>query len=404
MQQITPLLSIIIPTKNRIPYCISVIESILNIPDTRLELVIQDNSDTPEIKQYVKNNISDNRLIYNYTNEAFSTIDNFNAAMEASNGDYVCFIGDDDGVNPLIVQAASWAKKKQLDALTSKIKAIYYWPGSNIESSFLSKKVDETLTIYNYKGTEVESNSYKELTRFLFGGGVYYLNFNLPKVYHGIVKRECLELVKVKTGNYFGGLSPDIFSSLAISSIAKRTIAIDYPLTIGGRCPAAEATHSDDSLGKKIKDAPHFKNRNTYVWNNQIPNFYSGKTIWLESGISALLAMGQNNLVSKLNLSKFAADCIIAYPKLSRQIFSFMINNFKTQGKSIVIGIAIIIIDMLLNQFNHLFNRSYNRLLLLLGIRKTYTINNLKNMQECTLALEAQLKKNTKDTPAFTSI
>jgi len=49
-----PLLSIIIPTRNRISFCISVIDSILNITDIRLELVVQDNSDSHELEQHVK--------------------------------------------------------------------------------------------------------------------------------------------------------------------------------------------------------------------------------------------------------------------------------------------------------------------------------------------------------------
>ena len=44
-----PLLSIVIATRNRIPYAISTIESILEISDSRLELIIQDNSDSREL-------------------------------------------------------------------------------------------------------------------------------------------------------------------------------------------------------------------------------------------------------------------------------------------------------------------------------------------------------------------
>ena len=40
-----PLLSIAIATRNRIPYAISAIQSILEISDPRLELVVQDNND-----------------------------------------------------------------------------------------------------------------------------------------------------------------------------------------------------------------------------------------------------------------------------------------------------------------------------------------------------------------------
>ena len=49
-----PLLSILIATKNRIPYCIQVIETILEFPDQDFELIIQDNSDSNELSDYAK--------------------------------------------------------------------------------------------------------------------------------------------------------------------------------------------------------------------------------------------------------------------------------------------------------------------------------------------------------------
>ncbi len=39
-------------------------------------------------------------------------VDNFNSAMEAVAAEYVCFIGDDDGINPELLDAAQWARLK----------------------------------------------------------------------------------------------------------------------------------------------------------------------------------------------------------------------------------------------------------------------------------------------------
>ena len=52
----TPLLSIVIPTKNRQKYALSIIQTILSIKDYALELVIQDNSDTNELENSIKKN------------------------------------------------------------------------------------------------------------------------------------------------------------------------------------------------------------------------------------------------------------------------------------------------------------------------------------------------------------
>jgi len=393
----TPLLSIVIPTRNRIPFCISVIESILNIPDARLELVVQDNSDSLELEQHVKKNVTDKRLKYRYTSEAFSSIDNFNAGMELSTGEYVCFIGDDDGINPEIIEAAAWAKRNQVDAMASQIKAVYLWPESKVSSTFFTKAEAGSLSIYPYNGGKVEINIMNELTAFLEGGGIYYLNFNLPKVYHGIVKRECMEMVKRKTGNYFGGLSPDIFSSMAISCTAKRIVVVDYPLTIGGQCPLAQTTHSNENQVKKIEDAPHFRNRDSYIWNKLIPSIYSGKTIWLESAVSALIAMGRHDLVAKLNLSKFTADCILAFPDRSTQFYNYLTNELKMKNQNVSIGTIQLTIHIFTNRTIQFCKRGWNRIIIMLGIKKAYHIINLNDMKAATIALKEQLKKNTID-------
>ena len=72
-----PLFSILIATKNRIPYCINVIERILKYPDQDFELIIQDNSDSHELFDYAKK-ITDLRFVYNYTPPPFTSIENFN--------------------------------------------------------------------------------------------------------------------------------------------------------------------------------------------------------------------------------------------------------------------------------------------------------------------------------------
>ena len=60
------------------------------------------------------------------------------------------------------------------------------------------------------------------------------MKFNLPKLYHGLVRRRCLQAIHEKTGAYIGGLSPDIFASLSIACVAQRVMVTDYPLTIPG--------------------------------------------------------------------------------------------------------------------------------------------------------------------------
>lgn len=396
MHPSTPLLSVIIPTRNRIPFCISAIESILNISDPRLELVIQDNSDTNELEEYVKNRKSDNRLKYRYTTAAFSTIDNFNAGMELSTGEYVCFIGDDDGINPEIIDAAAWAQQQQIDALAWNIKATYLWPGTILSSTLFTNVTGGRLMLYHFTGKITKINQEEEIKKFLRKGGSDYLKFALPKVYHGMVSRSCFNKVKVKTGNYFGGLSPDIFSSLAIALVAENTYVIDYPLSIAGSCPVAEQTHnSKEAQSLPLEKAPHLKNRGHYIWNEIVPAVYSGNTIQLDSGLNALTLMGRNDLISSLNIIRMSACFIMAYPQFKEKIIEHAIKLLQFRNINITIGKALIKYESVMYLLKMLFLRGGNRFLLILGIRETHTFEKQDTIVTATKTLAMHLNNSS---------
>jgi glycosyltransferase involved in cell wall biosynthesis len=393
-----PLLSIIIPTRNRIPFCISAIESILIISDPRLELVVQDNSDTNKLEEYVRNRKSDNRLKYRYTTAAFSTIDNFNAGMELSTGEYVCFIGDDDGINPEIIEAAAWAKEKNIDALSWYIKASYLWPGTIMPSTFFTKTEGGKLTVHPFFGKIRKTNAELEIKKFLLSGGANYMKFKLPKAYHGLVNRFCFEKVKIKTGNYFGGLSPDIFSSLAIALVAKCTYVIDYPLSIAGSCPIAEQTHnSKDANLKPLEDAPHLRNRGKYIWNELIPTIYTGDTIQLETGLASLNLMKRSDLIINLNTTRMAAFLIISYPQLKNKIIDHTLALLKSQYKSRILGQLKIRYNYLKFFMKMLFEKGSNRILLMIGIRNIYNIKNQATIFSASIALIEHLKNKNQN-------
>lgn len=390
-----PLLSIVIPTRNRIPFAISAIQSILEIPDPRLELVVQDNSDARELESYVIENVQDRRFRYRYTSSPISLIENFNAAVELATGEYVCLIGDDDGVNPEIMEAAAWAKCEDLDSLGVRQTSFYLWPGTGLPSTFFTKVVGGNLTIEHFSGKIVEVDLEKELRALLRNGGLYYLRFNFPKAYHGLARRQCLEAVKEKTGDYFGGLSPDIFMSLAIACVAKRVAVVEYPLTIPGHCRTAENTHhTKDVHLRPLEDAMHFRNRGAYQWCELVPRVYTGETIWVDSAMAALSAMGRDDLVRELNLPKLAAHCIGSYRGIMKPVLRNMFNGLRRTGKNLFIGTIQFIWGVFTGPGVKFIRRAWNRFLLILGVRVSHRIDGLENMVEASHALTRYLKES----------
>lgn len=388
-----PLLSIIIPTRNRQKYAVSAINSILQISDTELQLVIQDNSDAQTLQTYVNENIKDGRLIYNYTPPPFSPLDNFNQAMALATGEYVCIIGDDDGINPEIVSAARWAKAKNIEAVRTSFIAYYFWPDVQAHNSL--RKLAGQLTILPFHGKATRINQEKALLQLVRNAGQNYLNIPVPKIYHGFVKRDCLDKICKRTGAYFKGLSPDIFGAIALGCIVQYVISVDYPLTIGGTCVASAA--SDSSAGKhkgRLEDAPHFRNRPDYKWDELIPRFYSVQTIWAETAVVALREMDRLDLLKKFNLPLLIAYAIVGNPDYTFVALREMYHVFKVANKNSFIGSLQFVYSLLLSQgiraFHYLLRHLQARY-----TKPTEHIDNLEDIEEASKALTTYLTERS---------
>ncbi|MEG0701045.1 MAG: glycosyltransferase, partial [Muribaculaceae bacterium] len=180
------LLSIAIPTKNRQQYCIAAVEQILSLNLIQTEIIIQDNSDDTSLSTKLKERKLKN-VVYNYNNEILSFVDNFSKAIELCHGEYICMIGDDDGVLPIINDIVNFAKTNNLDAIVPGLNSVYLWPTKkpiikHAENGYLGLSFIHNSIKY--------PNIYTELLKLLHNGGQNYQSFNVPRLYHGLVKKE----------------------------------------------------------------------------------------------------------------------------------------------------------------------------------------------------------------------
>tara|TARA_Y100001980_G_C14555410_1_gene343848 strand:+ start:4728 stop:5897 length:1170 start_codon:yes stop_codon:yes gene_type:complete len=364
-----PLLSIVIPTKNRQKYAFSIIKSILSINHNSLELVVHDNSDSNNLEKKLSESINDDRLVYRYNNNPLSTIHNFDNAMKFVNGQYVCYIGDDDGINPQIMQIIEWANKNDLDAIIPSNPVTYSWP---------DYKNTGKLNIYPFNGRFKEIDVKKNLNIFLKNGAIYYLKYGLPKVYHGIVRKECFDFVYNKLGYYFGALSPDIFASIAISSFyPKKVVTIDYPITIAGTSYESNKTHETEEAKKlKLSDAPHFNNMGPYKWSDYVPSVYSVSSIWAESSIHALEDLNRTDLIHKINQYKMCLEIALDSPHNEKLIVDNFLNPNNHWSKHLMYHF-----QKNRTKLEKLSKKITNRLFKIFLRKKTITINDLDSIE-----------------------
>jgi len=261
-------------------------------------------------------NINDKRLVYNYNSKKISFVENFDNAVSRANGYYAIIIGDDDGIDMRIIDLCRWAKEKEIDAIKLALNASYVWPGTFTDKT----KVGE-LIIRGIKVKIKSINPKNSVVKMFRAGSFRYQDYKMPQIYHGIIRMEAFNKVKNTTGKYFGGLTPDIYSSVALSFVVKKMVLVNYSFTLPGVC--YQSGSADSKLGKhtgELEDSPHFSGHTNYVWDSNIPNFYSVDTIWGDSAIKAVVDMEKSNLINELNMFKMTISLVYYYKNFKNRI------------------------------------------------------------------------------------
>ncbi|MGL5350489.1 MAG: glycosyltransferase family 2 protein [Cetobacterium sp.] len=381
------LLSILIPTKNREEYLIETVNQILKINNQKIQIVIQDNSDISVYDNLKKCILNNNNIKYNYTPGILSFVKNFDIGIEICDGEYICLIGDDDGIMPQIISIVEWAKNNNQKVIKPSLNTVYFWPNSEVKSNLndngnvIINKISGNVKIYN---------SRNELKKLLRQGCQDYLGLGMAKLYHGIVKKEVLEEVKNKVGKYVGGLSPDIYIAVAISLVVDEVVEIDFPLTIPGICKKSGS--SDSSTGKhtgKLEDAPHFRGHTSYNWSELVPKFYSVETIWADSCLAAINDFSEKEILKEFNLEFLTLDCLKKYSNYKE----FILKNYKNQHKIIDYKKGLNYFIYSLKNFISRVVKVLKRQALKLVIRKQYKFEKIENISFAVELIQQELNK-----------
>lgn len=329
MKKIRPLLSIVIPTKNRYDYLKFFIEQLKRINSSEFELVIQDNSDdNRDFSKYIES-LNIDWVHYYYNADSLSISENSDLAILNSTGEYVCYMGDDDGVTSDIVEWARWMKNNNVDAIKSSV-ITYYWPDTkpgkhfNNSGRLLYKRFNGGIHFYDPQ---------KELNNVLKSG---CLNLGLiPLVYHGMVKRDCLDSCYQKCGTFFPAPCPDIANGVAMSLIVKKYAIIDKPIFISGASKHHGGKNAIKDRYLRLKDMFWMSEDEKNSWDARIPKYGLGECIYANSALIALKNMGHSEFEEKLNFDKNYACTISAYPELKKEVLQLTSNKLSVRYYSL---------------------------------------------------------------------
>lgn len=314
------LLSIVVPTKNRYPYLMKLVELVIGFNEPSIELVIQDNSDDNEVFLQFLNTINNTSIRYDYKKEALPVTLNSDYAILNSTGKYVCFIGDDDGVVRNILDYVKWMDSNGIDSLRSEPPISYNWPGTKGMVYDTSSK----LLFHKPLGKREVVTDFQQVRKYNLNRGGQDQSKN-PRIYCGIVRRDVLFKIYNATGTFFPGPSPDMASSTALSYFVKKHVIIDDILVLAGSCPkSASGMGLQHKHVGRIEDIPWLPKDTAELWEITIPKFWTGETIYAESAIKAIRALGHTEDLRYMNYSYLYASFFVYHPHEFKQLKPFL--------------------------------------------------------------------------------
>ena len=276
-----PLISIMIPAYNAVKYIEETINSCLNQTYINIEIILQDDQSTDGTWELANKLFGQNNKVKLFRNNKNLGIgDNWSAAYENTNGDFIIIFNADDIIIPdLVTSYMQHFNQSSIDIVTGKFEILNSETGET-----------ELYPIHkNYKGGLVE-NFFEQ---FFFKTGFHW-NYTL-------VKKALLEKVKLPNGKLF-----------------LNTQICDYELWY--RCILANANvYFDDTRiwGYYRKHASN----NSYKRNGELRSFlkdflhYHRKSFRKAGGFKFPLGLSRN-LITFCNSGKnFEFDVFLLYIK-----------------------------------------------------------------------------------------
>ena len=225
--------SIIIPVRNGANYLASSAGSVLDQDYANYELLISDNHSEDGTAQIMQS-LTHPRLRKLHPPAPLSMVDHFEWTLSLAEGEWVMFLGADDGVQQyffeLAEQLTSIARSRNLRTITSR-RAYIFWPGCEeaYGGSGVSFSAENVIEIKDFG---------MQTWRTLLGLQTY---FELPQMYsNSLFKRELLIKAKRTQGRVFTSLTPDANLAAIACRLERKYLLSGVPLGWIGSSPSRQ--------------------------------------------------------------------------------------------------------------------------------------------------------------------
>ncbi|MFZ1220046.1 MAG: glycosyltransferase [Chthoniobacterales bacterium] len=220
-----PLFSVVIPTRARPDTLQHALRTVVAQSEQDLEIIVHESGDDPATAS-VLSQFDDRRIRSFKTVQPVRMTENWERALQAATGEYLFFLGDDDGLLPEACTIARRILEKQSVEILSWRPAQYFWP-----DFFEAAARDKIIAVY---GTELECTlkSSRATLYPTYRFRQYYIE--LPMIYNSFVSRRLIERVYQSHERYFIGSMPDVVSGVINLCFSSQFLRCNRPLSISG--------------------------------------------------------------------------------------------------------------------------------------------------------------------------
>lgn len=220
-----PLISIIIPTRERLGTLRSTVSTALDQQSDRIEVLVADNASSDGTAEFVSS-VQDPRLRYISSGQRLSMSANWELALEHARGDYILIVGDDDAVFPGAIDRLIQDMARDPAEVYVWPKHVYVWPGQGRDAyveSIAPQTSPRWIDLGRLSSSVMRMGSWR-----------YYA---LPSMYHSLVSRRIPDSIRKQHGRVYHSTAPDVFMSLCIPALTDRARDVGYSVTAHGRSP-----------------------------------------------------------------------------------------------------------------------------------------------------------------------
>ena len=342
-----PRFSIVIPTRSRAGTLRHTLETCAGVDFDDYEVVIGDNASTDETAEVANAFVAaDPRFRHCRSSHPLSAAANFERLLDHARGQYLIYIGDDDGLHRHCLRLlAGLIDRYQPDAL-GWLPDGFVWPGS-------SRTISALFPLDNFTGVREEARD-AVFTKINEAHRIQHFSLTGFDLYHGCIARSAIDRTRARYGKLFAGPIPDVAASYLLMETIETSIQTGLSATVAGISSASigHAFTTPEPTAAQIEIRSSFKsdNRTSFPTSDPLFDAYTLLTPYLATFADHLRSI--DGSLERLNTIAWADAMLdqiaLDYPPDRASLLAIVNDFFKraaTEGAQPIAEITLAAID-----------------------------------------------------------